>query len=141
MFGPAVAGRDSAPAPGADARTIGHVLDRLGFGARPGDVERVRAIGVTAYIDQQLHPERIDDGNVTARLAAFETLSMSTRDLAERYFLPAIQLRRQAQKNAEQAQPAAGAPGGDDSQNTPMTAGPSETAAAAPAPGGFAGAP
>ena len=36
-------------------------LNRLTFGPRPGDVERVMAIGVDKWIDQQLHPEKIDD--------------------------------------------------------------------------------
>ena len=44
-----------------DDKTILHVLNRIGFGARPGDVERVRQIGLAAYIEQQLHPERIAD--------------------------------------------------------------------------------
>src|SRR5437899_8415870 len=43
-----------------------HVLNRLGFGARPGDVERVRAMGVDNYISQQLYPEKIDDSATEA---------------------------------------------------------------------------
>ena len=38
-----------------------HVLDRLGFGPRPGDVERVNAMGVENYIHQQLFPETIEE--------------------------------------------------------------------------------
>ena len=44
-----------------DDKTILHVLNRIGFGARPGDVDRVRQIGLAAYIDEQLHPERMPD--------------------------------------------------------------------------------
>ena len=80
-----------------DDRTIAHVLNRAGFGARPGDVARVRQIGLAAYIDQQLHPERIPDGALAARLSEFPTLGMSTSDLAEGYFNPAAELRRQAE--------------------------------------------
>jgi len=36
------------------------LLWRAGFGPRPGDVERIRRLGVERYIDQQLHPERRD---------------------------------------------------------------------------------
>lgn len=36
-----------------------HVLNRLAFGPRPGDVERVQRMGVQAWIDEQLHPEAI----------------------------------------------------------------------------------
>src|ERR1700757_2406372 len=34
-----------------------HVLDRLGYGPRPGDLDNVQAVGVDAYIEQQLHPD------------------------------------------------------------------------------------
>src|SRR5205807_5026265 len=47
---------------------ITHLLNRIGFGPRPGDVERVRALGIDRFIDQQLHPERLDDAAVEARL-------------------------------------------------------------------------
>jgi uncharacterized protein (DUF1800 family) len=81
-----------------DDRTIVHVLNRLGFGAAPGDVERVRTMGLQAYIDQQLHPERIRDEAMTARLATFSTLSKTTREMAEDYFLPAQMARRAQQR-------------------------------------------
>jgi uncharacterized protein (DUF1800 family) len=79
-----------------DDRTIVHVLNRIGFGARPGDVERVRQVGLRNYIDQQLRPERISDSAVNARLAGFETLDKSSRDIAEHYFEPAVRARQQA---------------------------------------------
>ncbi|HEX2780022.1 MAG TPA: DUF1800 domain-containing protein [Gemmatimonadaceae bacterium] len=56
-----------APAASVAAREIGdveqarHVLDRLAFGARPGEIERVRARGVDRWIDEQLHPGRVRD--------------------------------------------------------------------------------
>ena len=62
-----------------------HALNRLAFGPRPGDVERVRAMGVDHWIDRQLHPERIDDGALDARLAAFRTLKMDTHELMENF--------------------------------------------------------
>ena len=40
-------------------KQIVHVLNRLTFGARPGDASEVRRIGVERWIDLQLHPERI----------------------------------------------------------------------------------
>jgi uncharacterized protein (DUF1800 family) len=36
-----------------------HVLNRLAYGPKPGDVERVRQMGVAAYIDEQLDPAAI----------------------------------------------------------------------------------
>ncbi len=62
-----------------------HALNRLSFGPRPGDVERVQTMGVDYWIDQQLHPERIDDSALDARLAPFRTLKMDTRELMEEF--------------------------------------------------------
>ncbi|HUJ10218.1 MAG TPA: DUF1800 domain-containing protein [Verrucomicrobiae bacterium] len=60
-----------------------HVLDRLGFGPRPGDVERVKQMGLGNYLQQQLHPERIDDSAVEEKLGAFPALSMTSTALME----------------------------------------------------------
>jgi uncharacterized protein (DUF1800 family) len=65
-------------------RTV-HALSRLTFGPRPGDVQRVMAIGVDQWIDQQLHPEKIDDSALDARLAPFRTLRMQTREIVENF--------------------------------------------------------
>ena len=46
-----------------------HALQRLTFGPRPGDMERVAAMGVDKWIDLQLHPDKIDDSALEARLA------------------------------------------------------------------------
>ena len=74
-----------------------HVLNRLGFGARPGDVERVKAMGVDKYIELQLNPDKIDDSASEAKLQNLETLRMSTAELYERYPQPG-QLLKQLQK-------------------------------------------
>jgi uncharacterized protein (DUF1800 family) len=86
-----------------DDRTIQHVLNRLGFGARPGDIDRVRQMGLARYIDQQLDPSHVADAALDARLEAFPTLSMSTRALSEQYFAPAREAQRalQLQKAAD----------------------------------------
>ena len=52
----------------SEEQRILHVLNRLGFGARPGDVERVRAIGLERYIEQQLFPEKITDAVADAKV-------------------------------------------------------------------------
>ncbi len=67
-----------------------HALNRLTFGPRPGDVERVTATGVDKWIDQQLHPEKIDDAAAEARLAPFRTLHMSTREIVENFPPPIV---------------------------------------------------
>src|SRR5688572_3896791 len=50
-----------------------HVLNRLGFGPRPGDIERVRQTGVSAWIEQQLNPEKLDDLALEQRLEPMAT--------------------------------------------------------------------
>jgi uncharacterized protein (DUF1800 family) len=62
-----------------------HALNRLAFGPRPGEVERVMAMGVDQWIDRQLHPDKIDDSALEARLAPFRTLRMSTREIVENF--------------------------------------------------------
>jgi uncharacterized protein (DUF1800 family) len=89
-----------------DDRTIVHVLNRLGFGSTPGDLDRVRRLGLQNYIDQQLRPERIDDTALQTQLASFETLKLSTQQLAEKYYLPALMARRERQRTQAQQDPA-----------------------------------
>jgi uncharacterized protein (DUF1800 family) len=53
------------------------VLDRFTFGARPGDVDRVVAMGVDKWFEQQLAPDAIKDPALDKRLQDFPTLNMS----------------------------------------------------------------
>ena len=97
----------------ADTATIAHVLNRIGYGPAPGDIERVRAMTLSVYIDQQLHPERIPDEALKARLAAYPTLALSTAEIARNYYGPAEELRRQEKRAAgAAATPPAGSPAG-----------------------------
>jgi uncharacterized protein (DUF1800 family) len=65
-------------------------LNRLTFGPRPGDVQRVMAIGVDKWIDEQLHPEKISDIATESRLAPLRTLRMDTREIVESFPPPQI---------------------------------------------------
>ena len=58
-----------------------HAIDRLTFGPRPGDVQAVMAMGVDKWIDLQLHPDKIDNSAMQARLAEYRTLAMSSHDM------------------------------------------------------------
>ena len=78
-----------------DQRVV-HVLNRLGFGARPGDFERVKAMGVDNYINQQLNPEKISDAVAENKVRDLSILSMSTAELYEKFPQPG-QLLRQLQ--------------------------------------------
>lgn len=81
---------------------VSHVLSRLTFGARPGDVARVRAMGVDAFITQQLRPERIPDKRLEAWLGQFETLDLTYSDLQKAYPRPneALQALAPANRNS-----------------------------------------
>jgi uncharacterized protein (DUF1800 family) len=83
-----VGGPAAAPAADDDAATIHHVLSRLTFGARPGDLERVRATGLARWLERQLEPASIDDRAVDAALADLPTLRMSTAELQREYARP-----------------------------------------------------
>jgi uncharacterized protein (DUF1800 family) len=71
-----------------------HALNRLGFGARPGDVERVRAMGLDRYIEQQLHPEKISDEVAEAKVKNLDALQLSTPELFAKYPQPNQLLRQ-----------------------------------------------
>ena len=75
-----------------------HVLNRLGYGPRPGDLEKVQRMGIEKYIEWQLNPEKIDDQMVEARLKGLTTLSMDPQELARAYPPPAL---LKAKKEAE----------------------------------------
>ena len=73
-----------------------HALNRLAYGPRPGDIERVKQVGLAKWIEQQLNPNSIDDKAVEARLQDYPTLRMPTSKLIEEYPQP-----KQAEKQAE----------------------------------------
>ena len=86
-----------------DDRAIVHLLNRIAYGPRDGDVERVRSIGLERYIDQQLHPERLKDGDLTARLAGLQTVRMGSREIAAKYEQPLLEARRVRKAEADAA--------------------------------------
>jgi len=82
----------ASPAPSQmdEQKRAVHALNRLTFGPRPGDIHRVMAMGVDKWIAEQLHPERIDDSALEARLAPFRTLRMDTREIVENFPSPQL---------------------------------------------------
>src|SRR5262245_3526046 len=83
-----------------DDQAIVHLLNRAGFGARPGDVARVRALGVQRYIEAQLDPERIADPDMNGHLEGLITLGMTAQQIAERLEIPEMQARRARRQRA-----------------------------------------
>jgi len=59
---------------GASIDPAFHLLSRAAYGPWPGDVEHVRSVGLSKWIDEQLEPEKIDDGACTLRARRFETV-------------------------------------------------------------------
>ncbi|HMY76499.1 MAG TPA: DUF1800 domain-containing protein, partial [Blastocatellia bacterium] len=74
-----------------------HLLDRISFGPRPGDVEAVKKLGWEKYLDAQLHPERLTDQAVEEKLKAIESIYLSNAELARYY--PPPQVLREALKS------------------------------------------
>jgi hypothetical protein len=73
---------------------VDQALNRLTFGARPGDAERVRSMGLKKWIDLQLHPNRIAENPVLLdKLKELDSLSMTSRQMVQSY--PAPQMVRQ----------------------------------------------
>src|SRR5262245_59485544 len=66
------------PAGLTEEQKIVHVLNRVGFGPRSGDVEWVKGIGLDTYIRQQLDPASIDDSAAEKTLESLDTLKMSS---------------------------------------------------------------
>jgi len=105
LAAPVTARKPAKPAPVApipqitEDQKLEQVLNRLTFGPRPGDLERIRQIGPKAYIQQQLHPESIPENlALEAKLAPLETLRMLPSEMVVKY-PPAQQIRAMAKGN------------------------------------------
>ena len=83
----------------ADQQII-QALNRLTFGAKPGDILKVRAIGLDNWIDQQLHPEKINDDPMNSFIANYSALNQNQNDLLAQY---AEQQRARQQMRRERA--------------------------------------
>src|SRR5213593_703128 len=80
-----------------------HLLNRIGYGPRPGDVERVKQMGIDKYVDLQLHPERIVDPTIEAKLANYPSLHMSLTEIQEKYPPPQLLARQLGLKQGKNA--------------------------------------
>jgi uncharacterized protein (DUF1800 family) len=71
-----------------------HVLNRLTYGPRPGDVEDVRRVGVEKWIRQQLNPEQIPESPaLAAKLKPLASLQLATWQIFENYQQQQPQIR------------------------------------------------
>jgi uncharacterized protein (DUF1800 family) len=67
---------------------IRQAINRLTFGARPGDFEEVRRLGVEKWIELQLHPERIAENPAVAdRLQPLESIRLDNAGIQKKYYV------------------------------------------------------
>jgi uncharacterized protein (DUF1800 family) len=71
-----------------------HALNRLGYGPRPGDLERVKAMGLENWIERQLHPEKIAGPALKARLAHLPAASLDSKTVLAEYPQPDVAAKR-----------------------------------------------
>jgi len=87
-------------------QAILHALNRLAYGPRPGDVERIRQMGLEKWIEGQLHPEAIDDSFLEQRLGEhYATLKMSARELLDKFATPRQLSKREGETEQEAVAP------------------------------------
>jgi len=97
--------------PLTDDQRIIHVLNRLGYGPRPGDIERVTRIGLATYVERQLDPARIRDDRVEASLQVLPTLALTVPEALRSYpepdpkLLAKIQAGEMSQQEMRQRAP------------------------------------
>src|SRR5213083_3057860 len=90
----------SAQAPALTPRDSAlHALNRLAYGPRPGEVDRVAAAGVMRWVDRQLSPRKSDDGPLAARERRFKILDYDAGELA-RVYVDAQRERREQKRAA-----------------------------------------
>ena len=68
----------------ADQQIV-QALNRLTFGPRPGDVQKVRVVGLDKWIDRQLHPEKISDAAIEQFVAKYPAINQDQNDLLRKY--------------------------------------------------------
>jgi len=101
LLGSAACARNPAPAvtpggaPPADRATALHVLNRITFGGRAADLDRVHTIGLAAFIEEQLHPETLRDDALETRLQELHTLTITPRAFATQYYQPMTLARQE----------------------------------------------
>ena len=81
-------------APLSQDQKIVHFLNRTSFGPTLGNMQRAARIGIRAYLDEQLAPERIPDNPADEKVAGLKTMRFNSRELIELYPPP---LRRRKQ--------------------------------------------
>ena len=91
VLAPTAASVPSPSSPLTENEKALHVLNRLGYGPRPGDVEAIKKIGIKRYIAQQLNPDRIPlPQPLVDQLASLPTYQLSSTQLYQQYGPPSF---------------------------------------------------
>ncbi len=90
----------AAPAAMSTEQQAVHVLNRVAFGPKPGDIERVSRMGVQNYLDEQLHPEALPyPPELTQRLSQLATPNRKAGDVVGEF----VELQKQVRDEDEGA--------------------------------------
>lgn len=73
----------SVALPNRDVHPIARLLDRAGFGPRPGDVAMVQAKGMAAWLDEQLSPDDSESPRLNVQLARLDVWQQDDMDLLD----------------------------------------------------------
>src|SRR5437868_11685816 len=76
-------GETFAALPGGDVSPELRLLNRLGFGARPGDIARVAAMGSTAFVDEQLAGALNEEARLNLLISGLEIFSMDSDEMQD----------------------------------------------------------
>ena len=87
-----------------EEQKVVHFLSRTSFGVKQEDVQKVNRLGIPAYLEEQLHPERISDSLAEEKLAGLKTMRLSSRELIELYPPPRQQAGQQEMMGQQQMQ-------------------------------------
>ncbi|AFY31197.1 DUF1800 domain-containing protein [Calothrix sp. PCC 7507] len=91
----------SSAAPASVDPKVIHVINRLSFGPRPGDMQRVKSMGVDRYIKEQLSPDTISEPqSLTSQISQLETLRLNTVEISQ-YIRPQPKPSREEKKAAQ----------------------------------------
>jgi uncharacterized protein (DUF1800 family) len=71
-----------------------HALNRLGYGPHPKDLERIKSMGLENWIEQQLHPEKINERPLQSRLAGLRAVNLNSQTLLAQYPQPDAAAKR-----------------------------------------------
>jgi len=84
LAGPVTA-RAAEGTPLTEREKAAHVLNRLGYGPRPGEVDQVEKFGVENWIRRQLSPEKIPDTSAMGMVDQLTYIQKTPKELADAY--------------------------------------------------------